>query len=65
MSKLKAHSGLKKRFKVSATGKVSGFGAGSNHYKRNKTNKRLSGLRKRIMLPKAQAHNIKQRIYGG
>jgi ribosomal protein L35 len=40
MPKLKTHKGMKKRFKVSATGKVSHKRAGSSHLNSHKTQER-------------------------
>ena len=41
MPKLKTHKGIKKRFKVSATGKVSHKRAGSSHLNSHKSGKRV------------------------
>ena len=46
MPKLKTHKGMKKRFKVSATGKVSHKRAGSSHLNSHKSGKRIRRLRK-------------------
>ncbi len=50
MPKLKTHKGLKKRFKVSATGKVSHKRCGSSHLNSHKSGKRIRRLRKRKTL---------------
>ena len=46
MPKLKTHKGMKKRFKVSATGKVSHKRCGSSHLNSHKSGKRVRRLRK-------------------
>jgi len=47
MPKLKTHKGIKKRFKVSATGKVSHKRCGSSHLMSHKSGKQVRRLRKR------------------
>jgi len=46
MPKMKTHSGAKKRFKTTATGKVRGRHAFSSHILEKKTPKRKRGFRK-------------------
>jgi large subunit ribosomal protein L35 len=50
MPKLKTHKGMKKRFKVSATGKVSHKKCGSSHLMSHKSGKKVRGLRKKRFL---------------
>jgi len=50
MPKLKTHKGMKKRFKVSATGKVSHKRCGSSHLMSHKSGKRVRRLRKKTFL---------------
>ena len=50
MPKLKTHKGLKKRFKVSATGKVTHKRCGSSHLNSHKSGKRIRRLRKKSTL---------------
>lgn len=50
MPKLKTHKGIKKRFKVSATGKVSHKRCGSSHLMSHKSGKQVRKLRKRSTL---------------
>lgn len=50
MPKLKTHKGMKKRFKVSANGKVSHKRCGSSHLMSHKSGKRVRRLRKKSML---------------
>src|SRR4051812_17021524 len=47
MPKLKTHKGIKKRFKVSATGKVSHKRCGSSHLMSHKSGKQVRRLRKK------------------
>ncbi len=46
MPKLKTHKGMKKRFKVSANGKVQHKRCGSSHLNSHKSGKRIRRLRK-------------------
>jgi large subunit ribosomal protein L35 len=46
MPKLKTHKGMKKRFKVSANGKVQHKRCGSSHLNSHKSGKRVRRLRK-------------------
>lgn len=50
MPKLKTHKGMKKRFKVSATGKVSHKKCGSSHLMSHKNGKKVRSLRKKRFL---------------
>jgi large subunit ribosomal protein L35 len=50
MPKLKTHKGMKKRFKVSATGKVSHKRCGSSHLMSHKSGKQVRRLRKKSAL---------------
>jgi large subunit ribosomal protein L35 len=50
MPKLKTHKGIKKRFKVSATGKVSHKRCGSSHLMSHKSGKQVRRLRKKGVL---------------
>jgi large subunit ribosomal protein L35 len=50
MPKLKTHKGIKKRFKVSATGKVSHKRCGSSHLNSHKSGNKIRKLRKRSFL---------------
>jgi large subunit ribosomal protein L35 len=47
---MKTHKGMKKRFKVSATGKVSHKRCGSSHLNSHKSGKRIRRLRKKSTL---------------
>jgi large subunit ribosomal protein L35 len=60
MPKLKTHKGMKKRFKVSATGKVSHKRCGSSHLNSHKSGKRIRRLRKSTKLKvTAEARRIR------
>ncbi len=63
MPKLKTHKGMKKRFKVSATGKVSHKRCGSSHLMSHKSGKRVRRLRKSTPLKvAAEAHRIRNAL---
>src|SRR4051794_8497384 len=50
MPKLKTHKGMKKRFKISATGKVRHKRCGSSHLMSHKSGKQVRRLRKKSSL---------------
>jgi large subunit ribosomal protein L35 len=50
MPKLKTHKGMKKRFKISATGKVRHKRCGSSHLMSHKSGKQVRRLRKKSAL---------------
>jgi large subunit ribosomal protein L35 len=60
MPKMKTHKGMKKRFKVSANGKVSHKRCGSSHLMSHKSGKQVRRLRKKstIHIP-AEARRIR------
>lgn len=62
MSKLKTHSGSKKRFKVTATGKVKRSQGYKNHILTKKSTKRKRQLRKSIIASDANTATIKQML---
>ena len=59
MPKMKTHSGTKKRFKVSATGKVRGRSAFSSHILEKKSPKRKRRLARPAEISKHDAGRIK------
>jgi large subunit ribosomal protein L35 len=60
MPKIKTHKGMKKRFKVSATGKVLHKRAGSSHLMSHKSGKQVRRLRKKSALSvAAEAQRIR------
>jgi large subunit ribosomal protein L35 len=64
MPKLKTHKGIKKRFKVSATGKVSHKRCGSSHLMSHKNGKQVRRLRKKSVLKiSAEAHRLRRAIH--
>src|SRR5262245_59409080 len=63
MPKLKTHKGIKKRFKVSANGKVSHKRCGSSHLMSHKNGKQVRRLRKKKMLTvSAEAHRLRRAV---
>ena len=60
MPKLKAKSAAKKRFKVTATGKVLAGQAGKKHLLRNSSKSQLRNLRGTTTLCSQDAKNIKK-----
>jgi large subunit ribosomal protein L35 len=64
MPKLKTHKGIKKRFKVSATGKVSHKRCGSSHLMSHKSGKQVRRLRKKSVLKvEAEAHRLRRALH--
>ncbi len=60
MPKLKTHKGMKKRFKISATGKVRHKPCGSSHLMSHKNGKKVRRLRKTATLSNtAEARRIR------
>src|ERR1700712_5314480 len=63
MPKLKTHKGIKKRFKVSATGKVSHKRCGSSHLNSHKSGKKIRRLRKKSFLSvSAEARRVRKAL---
>ncbi len=63
MAKLKTHKGIKKRFKVSANGKVSHKRCGSSHLMSHKNGKQVRRLRTKSTLKiSAEAHRVRRAI---
>ena len=64
MPKLKTHKGIKKRFKVSATGKVSHKRCGSSHLMSHKSGKQVRRLRKKVtVVIAADAYRLRRAIH--
>jgi large subunit ribosomal protein L35 len=64
MPKLKTHKGSKKRFKVSANGKVSHKRCGSSHLMSHKSGKQVRRLRKKSFLKvEAEAHRMRRALH--
>ena len=64
MPKMKSHSGAKKRFKVTGTGKVQGRHAFSSHILEKKSPKRKRGFRKAREISKADTKAVKHLLGG-
>ncbi|MCL2083910.1 MAG: 50S ribosomal protein L35 [Oscillospiraceae bacterium] len=62
MPKIKTHSGAKKRFKLTASGKVKRHHAFKSHILNKKTTKRKRGLRKGVMADRTNTPAIKELI---
>jgi large subunit ribosomal protein L35 len=63
MPKLKTHKGMKKRFKISANGKVRHKRCGSSHLMSHKSGKQVRRLRKKSTLTvAAEAHRIRNAL---
>ncbi|NMA64716.1 MAG: 50S ribosomal protein L35 [Clostridiaceae bacterium] len=62
MAKLKTHSGSKKRFKITSSGKVMRRQGYKNHILTKKSTKRKRNLRKGALASDADAANIKQML---
>lgn len=62
MPKTKTHSGSKKRFNITGTGKVSRTQAGKKHILTKKSSKRKRDLRKSIIASPMNEATIKQMI---
>ena len=64
MPKLKTHKGIKKRFKVSATGKVTHKKCGSSHLMSHKSGKQVRRLRKKVQLKVlAESQRIRKALH--
>jgi len=62
MPKMKSNSGAKKRFKVTATGKIKRKQAYTSHILTKKSQKRKRNLRKKTLVDKSDEARIKQLI---
>ncbi len=62
MPKMKSHSGAKKRFNVTATGKVKRGHQGKNHILSKKTTKRKRRLRTTTYVSSTQERTVKSII---
>jgi large subunit ribosomal protein L35 len=64
MPKLKTHKGIKKRFKVSATGKVRHKRCGSSHLMSHKSGKQVRRLRKKsVVKVNADARRLRRAVH--
>jgi large subunit ribosomal protein L35 len=62
MPKMKTHSGAKKRFKVTARGKVRGRHANSSHILEKKSPKRKRGFRKERVISGHDVPRVKKML---
>lgn len=62
MPKMKSHSGTKKRFKITATGKILRGQPGTSHLAPGKTQKRVRHLRKAAGVCTSDQRHIRQQI---
>ncbi|MBE7090448.1 MAG: 50S ribosomal protein L35 [Clostridiales bacterium] len=62
MPKMKSHSGAKKRFRVTGSGKVKMYHSQKNHILTKKSRKRKRSLRQVGYFPTTQENNIKRII---
>ncbi len=61
--KMKTHKGAKKRFKVSANGKVTHKKCGSSHLMSHKSGKQVRRLRrKKVLKVEAEAHRLRRAL---
>jgi len=65
MPKMKSHSGAKKRFKKSATGKLRGRRAYSSHILEKKSPKRKRQMARPVPIAKADQPRVKKLLSGG
>ena len=64
MPKLKSHRGARKRFKLTASGKVKRHHSMMNHILTKKTTKRKRGLRKAVLVSSAMEKAVRRMIAG-
>ena len=62
MPKMKTHSGAKKRYKVTGTGKVLRRKQGKRHLLQKKNRKRKRNLGKATLVSKADLRNVKESL---
>ncbi len=62
MPKLKTHSGAKKRFRVTASGKVKSGAAGKRHGMRKRSQQMKRTSRQGLILFKADGENIRKHL---
>jgi large subunit ribosomal protein L35 len=65
MPKMKTHSGAKKRFKKSATGKIRGRHAFSSHILEKKSPKKKRAMGRPAPIAKADLPNVRKLLGGG
>jgi large subunit ribosomal protein L35 len=65
MPKMKTHSGAKKRFKVTGSGKIKRFQSNTSHLLGHKSKKRKLRLRDSIVMDKTQEKRVKRMLVIG
>ena len=65
MPKMKTHSGAKKRFRKTATGKLRGRRAYSSHLLEKKSPKRKRRMTKPVEISQADAKRVRNLLGGG
>ena len=65
MPKMKSHSGAKKRFKKTATGKLRGRRAYSSHILEKKSPKRKRQMERPVPIAKADQPRVRRLLAGG
>ena len=65
MPKMKSHSGAKKRFKKTATGKLRGRRAYSSHILEKKSPKRKRAMERPVEISKADQPRVRRLLAGG
>jgi len=64
MPKIKTHKGTKKRFRLTASGKVKHRSAGTSHLAARKSHKRKRNLRGTVVGSKVEADRIRSALAG-
>jgi large subunit ribosomal protein L35 len=65
MPKMKSHSGAKKRFKKTSTGKLRGRAAYSSHILEKKSPKRKRQMGRPVVIAPADTKRVRQLLGGG
>ncbi len=65
MPKMKSHSGAKKRFRKTATGKLRARHSFSSHILEKKSPKRKRSFKKAVVVSKSDEKRVKQMLGGG
>lgn len=65
MPKMKSHSGAKKRFRKTASGKLRGRHAMSSHILEKKSQKRKRNFRKPVAISDTDAPRVRKLLGGG
>ena len=60
MPKMKSHSGAKKRFRLTGTGKVMREQAGGRHLLEHKSSKKMRSIANDLVVSKADAKKVKK-----